>query len=61
MEKVLFAAAIGMAVGFRFYYLSIAASILAIFIFIILWFFEERIIKKSRLMDDSGSNTNGEI
>ena len=41
------AAAIGMAVGFRFYYLSIAASVLAIFIFIILWVLEEKIIKKA--------------
>lgn len=50
------AAAIGMAVGFRFYYLSVAASALAIFIFIILWSFEEKVIKKSRLSNNTNEN-----
>jgi putative Mg2+ transporter-C (MgtC) family protein len=40
-------AGIGMAVGFGLYSLAIIATILVLFIFIVLWFVEER-IKKSK-------------
>ena len=39
-------AAIGMAVGFRFYMLAIIATGLSLFIFLVLWGFEERLVKK---------------
>ncbi len=38
-------AGIGMAVGFGFYGMAIIATILTLFIFIILWFVEERVKK----------------
>ncbi|MBI2035388.1 MAG: MgtC/SapB family protein [Candidatus Liptonbacteria bacterium] len=40
------AAAIGMAVGFKFYAVAIFTTIVALFIFVFLWAFEERIIKR---------------
>src|SRR3989338_643253 len=42
------AAAIGMAVGFRFYLLAIFTTFLALFIFVFLWRIEETIFKKGQ-------------
>jgi len=42
------AAAIGMGVGFGFYLLSIFATSLALFIFVVLWHVEERFFKKGK-------------
>lgn len=43
------AAAIGMAVGFRFYMVAIFTSFIALFIFVFLWQVEERFLKKRLL------------
>jgi len=40
------AAAIGMAVGFGFYAIAVFATVLALFIFVVLWFVEEWIVEK---------------
>ncbi len=39
-------AAIGMAVGYRFYAMAVLATILVLFIFVLLWLLEEWIVKK---------------
>jgi len=40
------ASAIGMAVGFKFYFLSIFTTVLVVLIFVVLWLFENKITKK---------------
>lgn len=42
------AAAIGMSVGFGFYLLSVFATSLALFIFVVLWWVEEKLFKKGQ-------------
>lgn len=39
-------AAIGMAVGFKFYTMAVTATVLALFIFVFLWLLEDWIVKK---------------
>lgn len=41
------AAAIGMAVGYRFYPIAIFTTLLTVFVLVFLWFIEHTIIKKS--------------
>jgi putative Mg2+ transporter-C (MgtC) family protein len=45
-------AGIGMAVGFGFYMLGLIATILTLFVFIVLWFVEERLKKIRTLSED---------
>jgi putative Mg2+ transporter-C (MgtC) family protein len=45
-------AGIGMACGFGLYKLAIVATILTLFIFIVLWFLEEQ-LKKTKLFSES--------
>jgi len=42
------AAAIGMAVGFGFYLLAVFTTSLALFIFVVLWWVEEKLFKKGK-------------
>lgn len=51
------AAAIGMAVGFQFYAVAVFTTLVALFIFIFLWAFEEKIVKKYTYRPP----TNGEV
>lgn len=39
-------ASIGMAVGFRFYSMAVLSTVLVLFIFVLLWLLEERIVKR---------------
>jgi putative Mg2+ transporter-C (MgtC) family protein len=48
---------IGMAAGFRLYNIAIVATILTLFIFVVLWFLEER-LKKSKYCNDNNQDTN---
>jgi len=50
-------AGIGMAAGFKLYNIAIVATILTLFIFIVLWFLEER-LKKSKYCNDNNQETN---
>ncbi len=45
-------AGIGMACGFGFYELAIIATVLTLFIFIVLWFVEERIKEIPAILND---------
>ncbi len=49
------AAGIGLAVGFELYNLAIAATILTLFIFIVLWFIEQQIRKVPFNRDDEAT------
>jgi len=48
-------AGIGMACGFRLFNIAIIATILTLFIFIVLWFVEEK-LKKSEFFKNDGTN-----
>jgi len=45
-------AGIGMAAGFKLYGIAVVATLLTIFVFVVLWYLEER-IKKSKFVDNS--------
>ena len=45
------AAAIGMAIGYRFYAAAIATTVMVLFIFLVLWRFEERFLNKQPLRE----------
>ncbi|MFA6397287.1 MAG: MgtC/SapB family protein [Candidatus Paceibacterota bacterium] len=49
-------AGIGMACGFGLYNLAVIATVLTLFIFIILWFVEEQLKKISDLSEDEGKD-----
>ncbi|MEK7129094.1 MAG: MgtC/SapB family protein [Patescibacteria group bacterium] len=52
------AAGIGTAVGFGLYEIAVIATVLTLFIFIVLWFVEDRIIKKIFHKDENFPNGN---
>ncbi|HEX9608763.1 MAG TPA: MgtC/SapB family protein [Candidatus Paceibacterota bacterium] len=43
------AAGIGMAVGFKLYFIAVFASLLTLFVFTVMWFVEERLEEKLRI------------
>jgi putative Mg2+ transporter-C (MgtC) family protein len=47
-------AGIGMAAGFKLFNIAIIATVLTLFIFIVLWFVEEQ-LKKSKLFKENSS------
>lgn len=51
------AAAIGTAVGFGLYEMAIIATALTLFIFVVLWFAEDRIVKKISYKEDNPPKT----
>ena len=52
-------AGIGMAAGFGLYNIAIIATILTLFVFVVLWFLEER-LKKSRLYQNQTLDDNSQ-
>lgn len=51
-------AGIGMAIGFNLYLLALFASLLTLFVLIILWFFEEKVKEKTHLDEKAPSSKN---
>ncbi len=51
------AAAIGMAVGFKLYAISIFATVLTILVFVVLWPIEEKFIKRFSAYSDGDDST----
>lgn len=51
-------AGIGMAAGFKLFNIAIIATILTLFIFIVLWFVEEQLKKSRFVKDDFDQNIN---